>query len=541
MSRSASEAGLATLAAGGTAMDAAAATLFAVGVTRPDMCGVGGGGFLVYRSASGRTAALDFRETAPSQYSFGQGVGVGPLFAFGTGHNVVGVPGVVAGLSAAVERFGRLPLSAAVAPAERLAREGITVSPGLAASLQQQFQRLRLYDETSRIYLKQGLSPYEAGERLVQADYARSLRLIGEQGPNAFYRGAIADRIDRAMRASGTLPGDRGTLRAGDFADYRAIWRKPLKARYRDSRIIAMPPPTSGGLATIEMLNLLEGFNVRAAGASSADHLHLLAEAQKIAWADRNAYVADPDFVDVPVATMRSKRYAAVRRQEIDLTRAATYAPGAGAPAAATRSTADAGTHTTHVSAIDRRGNAAAVTCSIEQPMGSAVVAKNTGFLLNNQLTDFDAPGTANGPAPRKRPRSSMSPTIVVRRGKPVLAVGGAGGPSIPMGVTLAVQRLVDFGADVAQAVDAERFEARGACATGGLALCVEDGRIAPGVLDDLAARGHEIIRLGEYATSPLLQAVGVDLRTGERLATADPRNEGAPTDPEADGALARP
>lgn len=513
-SRTAAEAGLAVLDAGGNAMDAAVTTVFAVGVTRPEMCGIGGGGFLVYRRADGRTGALDFREKAPGTYTFGSGVAIGPLAAFGTGHNVAGVPGTVAGMAAALRRFGTISLSRAVAPAERLAREGFTVEPELTVALKGQMPRLLLYPHTMRTFYKAGLVPYEPGETLRLPEYAGSLRRIMDGGPRAFYEGPIADAIAADMAQSGLYPGDRGTMTKADLAAYRAVWRKPLRGRYRRHGIVAMPPPTSGGLLAVEILNLLEGFDLRAAGAGSADHLHLLAEAQKIAWADRNAYVGDPDFVDVPVARLASKAYAERRRAEIDPQRAGTPAPGAG----------ERGQHTTHVSVIDRAGNAASITCTIEQPMGSGVVPPGAGFLLNNQLTDFDGPGTANEPQPGKRPRSSTSPTIVTRGGAPVLVIGGAGGSTIPMGVIGSIVRLIDFHEDVPHAVDAERIDARGSCGiTGPLQLCLEQARIAPDVLAELRRRGHELIEHGEYAPNPIVQAAGVT-RGGGRVAVSDPR-----------------
>lgn len=518
----ATRAGIDVLARGGNAVDAAAATVFAVGVARPEMCGIGGGGFLVYRSAKGRARTLDFRETAPGTYSFNTGLtfpGTSPVGDpyFGTGHNVAGVPGVVAGMAEALRRYGSRGLAEAIEPARRLAADGVPVTGVTVSAMQRHLHRLRLYDETARIYLKAGVAPYDAGDVLVQADYARSLALIAEEGADAFYEGAIADAIASDMAASGLVPGDRGTMTKADLARYEPIWRKPARVRYRDHTVLGMPAPSSGGLATGEILNILEGFDLRAAGQSSADHLHLLAEAQKIAWADRNAYVGDPAFVDVPARTMLSQRYADRRRAEIALDRAQTYGPKA-AP--------EAPGHTTHVSVIDRRGNAVAVTCTIEQEFGSGVVAPGTGFLLNNQLTDFGAPGTANEPQPGKRPRSSMSPTIVAdRHGRPVLAVGGAGGPSIIMGSVQAVLNTVDFRLDAARAVDAERIDARGVCNGNGLQLCIEDARVDTRVLDELTRRGHALERLGEYDFAPHVQATGWERRAGAKVATSDPRN----------------
>ena len=540
----ASRAGIAVLDDGGNAVDAAVATFFAIGVVRPELCGIGGGGFLVYRGADGQAAALDFRETAPAEYTFSTGLlfGVG----FGTGHNVIGVPGGVAGMDAALERYGTRPLAELIAPAAQLASDGFPVTSEQSSFMEQHAPRLQLYPETAGIYLKDGLTPYEPGEQLVLAEYGKSLELIAEQGQRAFYEGPIADAIEDAMESSGTYPGDKGTMTKADLAAYEAKWRRPLQTTYRGHRVIAMPPPTSGGLALVEMLNILEGFDLATAGQSSADHLHLTAEAEKIAWADRNAYVGDPDFVDVPVGTMTSKSYARARREEIKLESAGDYEPKAGAGDGGTGpSSADVGMHTTNLAVIDRWGNAVAINCSIEQIFGSAVVADGTGFLLNNQLTDFDPPGTANEPQPRKRPRSSMNPVIVVRNGEPVLALGGAGGPSIIMGVVNAVIGAVDFGLDTAQAVDAERVDARGYCDGEGMQLCLEDARVLPDVVEELRNRGHDVqSRSGiapgcmnssgttggdqpcEYFFGTRVQAVGTDVEAGMREATADPRNE---------------
>lgn len=495
-------------------------------------------------STAPRVAALDFRERAPQRYTFTSGLtvpGATPLGDpfFGTGHNVVGVPGTVAGLAAGMRRFGRLELADVIAPAIRLARDGFPVTATTAAATATHLHRLRLYDAAARIYLKDGLAPYRPGDRLVQADYAASLAAIAQAGPDAFYRGPIAAAIVAAMETSGAYPGDRGTLSRADLADYRPIWRRAIRAHYRDAFAYGMPAPSSGGTAMAQILNILEGFDLGRLGASSDDALHLVAEAQKLAWADRNAYLGDPAYTTIP-AELTSEAYAARRRAEIDLRVAKTYQPGAAPAAAQLRAAGDRGGHTTHVSVIDRHGSAASITCTIEQLLGSAVVAPGTGFLLNNQLTDFDAPGTANAPAPGKRPRSSTSPTIVVRDRKPVLVSGGADGPSIIMGVVHTVLNTLDFGMDPAHAVDAQRSDARGLCAGAGLQLCLEDARIPGDVVDDLRARGHQITTQGEYAPLPLVQVAGVDPRTGIRRAASDPRN-GPREETDTDGAVAEP
>lgn len=520
----AAQVGLDVLNDGGNAIDAAVATTFAIGVSRPQSCGIGGGGFMVYRSAGGRTAALDFRETAPAAVdpqTF-QGDGIYRQF---TGHKTVGVPGTVAGLHAALTRFGTISWADAIALAESLARNGTVVDEPLNTAMQQNQERLKLFPAAADIYLVGGQTPYPVGSTLVQADYADSLALIAEQGPKAFYEGAIAELIVADMedsQANPVAPGDEGLMTSDDLAAYEAKWRTPLNGKYRGHRIIAMPPPTSGGIAVIEMLNILEGFDIGTFGHSSADHFHFVAEAQKIAFADRGQYVADPDFENVPTRELTSKRYAASRREEIERFVAKTYAPGE-LDGKKGRDTSEAEVNrqgsTTHLSVIDRWGNAVALTCTIEQEFGSAVVAPGAGFLLNNELTDFGDPGTANEAEGGKRPRSSMSPTIVTHANNPVLVTGGAGGVRIIMGVLHAVVNTIDFKMDIAHAVDAERMEA-----ARGLPLEIEDARVSENDLAELERRGHQLIRLGEYAIRPRVQAAALTSKQRPREAVSDPR-----------------
>src|SRR5919107_2295637 len=520
-SPAAAEAGLDVLDAGGNAMDAAVATTFALGVARPQSCGIGGGGFLVYRGASGETAALDFRETAPAAVTPETFAGQG-LYKTFTGHTTVGVPGTVAGMHAALESYGTIDLADAIAPAERMAREGFEVPKSLSEEMGNHVSRLRLYPQTAAQFLVGGEEPYPEGSFLVQPDLADTLSLISREGPDAFYKGDIADRIVEEMQKESGYEGDEGLITGDDLASYRAVWREPLAGDYRGRELLAMPPPTSGGIAVIEMLNILEGFNLANEGQSSGDALHLLAEARKLAFADRNEYVADHDFVDVPAAELTDKHYAESRRGEIDPEKASSYKPGdledAGRPSGEDENTEGS---TTHVSVIDAAGNAVALTCTIEQTFGSAVVAEGAGFLLNNELTDFTAPGTANEPEPGKRPRSSISPTIVVEDGEPVLVVGGAGGAQIIMGTLLAIVNTVDFGLDPATAIDAERIDEQS-----GTSMTIEQGRVLPQAQAELISRGHEFQRReGEYAELPRVHAAGIDPETGERLAATDPRS----------------
>jgi gamma-glutamyltranspeptidase/glutathione hydrolase len=519
-SPAASEVGLEVLNAGGNAMDAAVATTFALGVARPQSCGIGGGGFLIYRGADGESAALDFRETAPEAVTPKTFAGQG-LYKTYTGHATVGVPGTVGGMQAALDRYGTFSLAQAIVPAERLAGAGFEVPESLSQEMGNNAARLKLFPAAGQQFLVDGQEPYTTSSVLVQPQLADTLELIAKEGPDAFYKGEIADRLVAEMQNASNFPGDEGLMTKEDLASYRPVWRTPLVGDYRGNEILAVPPPTSGGVAVIEMLNMLEGFDLASEGQSSANTLHLLAEAQKLAFADRGKYLADADFVEVPIKKLTDKSYAEGRRAEIDAGKAGSYEPGVLNEAGQTSSTGEnTEGSTTHLSVIDGSGNAVALTCTIEQPFGSAVVAPGTGFLLNNELTDFSEAGTANEPEPGKRPRSSISPTMVVRAGQSVLVVGGAGGPQIIMGSLLAVVNTVDFGLDPARAVDSERLDEQS-----GTKMTLEQGRVPPQVQAELIARGQSIDRKGEYADLPRVQAAGIDRKTGEHLAVTDPRS----------------
>jgi gamma-glutamyltranspeptidase/glutathione hydrolase len=511
------------LESGGNAVDAAAATVFALNVARPQSCGIGGGGFMLYRSRTGKVSALDFRETAGAAATPTMFAGPGLHKTF-TGHLTVGVPGVVAGMEAALKRYGTRSLAESITPAERLARQGFRVPLSLQGAAEDNAKRLVTFPNTAAVWLPGG-QPIKAGTILRQPELAATLRRIIRGGSRVFYRGSIAQRIVRDMRTPRPATGDAGLLTLTDFAAYRAVWRAPVTGTYRGRTVLGVPPPTSGGVAIQEMLNILEGFDLKAAGQSSALADHLIAEAQKIAFADRGAYLGDPGFVRVPVAGLVSKDYAALRRAEIDPNRAKTFTPGTFAQTSTARAAGAAETNpngnTTHVSVIDRRGNAVSLTCTIEQEFGSAVMAPGTGFLLNNELTDFGDPGTANAPAPHKRPRSSMSPTIVAQGGRAVLVDGGAGGARIIVGALLQVLDTIDFGLTLPQAVDAERLDNQG-----GSTINIEDARVAPDQLAALVARGHKLNREGEYGPRPRVQLAGVDPRTGLRTAVSDSRSD---------------
>ena len=334
----------------------------------------------------------------------------------------------------------------------------------------------------------------------------------------------IAAEMDRSRTAA--LPeGERGVMTAQDLASYRPIWREPLRGRYRGRDVLAVPPPTAGGVLVVEVLNLLEGFPLgrdRAYRHSSADHLHTLAEAKKIAVADRNAYMGDPAFVEVPTDRLIAKDYAERRRADIDPAKAKDQSPGRfeGFTPRPPGGGARPGASTHHISVVDAAGNAVSVTCSVEQRYGSAVVVPGTGILLNNQLTDFDEPGSANEVRPGKRPRSNMSPVIVVEAGRPALVLGAPGGPRIPMGVATVISDVLDFGMDPALAVDAARLDAEKCCS-----VELEQGRVPVAEREELIRRGHTIVDRKQYHPqfTPLVQLTGIR-PDGRRFAVSDPR-----------------
>lgn len=521
-SPAASRAARGILEAGGNAIDAAAAATFAISVARPQSCGLGGGGFLVYRSATGQTRTLDFREAAPAAYTPNTLDPPGLHKTF-TGHLPIGVPGLVAGMDAALARYGTRSLPDVVGPAEALARQGFRVPTSLSGAMATSAARLRLFSAAAAQFLKAG-QPYAPGDTLVQPDLAATLRRLMRGGPRAFYGGEIGRRIVADMTAPRPT-NDSGLLTVEDLRRYKVSWRAPVTGTYRGRGVVTMGPPTSGGVAIIEMLNLLERYDLRGRGMSSADAIHLVAEAQRIAWADRNAYLADPGFVPQPTEYLTSRGYADSRAPEIALDRTRPHAPGRLPVASARADGAETNPNgsTTQVSIIDDRGAAVALTCTNEQEFGSAVVAPGTGILLNNQLTDFSAAGTANEPRAGKRPRSSMSPTIVVEQGRPILLTGGAGGSRIIMGALETIVNRVDFGLTLPQAVDAERFDSQGTST-----LEIEDARVDPGVLASLQARGWTLTRLGEYGVRPRIQLAGIEPRSGCTAGVSDSRSDRA-------------
>ncbi len=520
----ASRAGLAMLKMGGNAVDAAIATAMALAVTHPSAGNLGGGGFLLIRLKDGRTSFLDFRERAPAAASrdmYLDASGNVVPESSTVGLKAAGVPGTVAGLVYASRKYGRLRWSQLVAPAVTLARGGFPISYELANSLSsdQAVKRLSRFPASNRIFLRDGRY-YEPGERLIQRDLARTLARIQRGGAREFYRGLTARKLAAFMAENG------GLLTLEDLKNYEVVERQPLVGTHGGYQIITAPPPSSGGVLLLEMLNILEGVPLAEKGAMSADAIHWTVETMRRAFADRAQYLGDPDFVRVPVRGLTDKKYAEMLRASIDPQRATpSIEVRAGNPMAYESS------ETTHLSVVDRWGNAAALTFTLNDSYGCGLTAEGLGFLLNNEMDDFAAKpgspnsvglvqGEANAIAPGKRPLSSMTPTIVTRDGRLALVVGSPGGPTIINTVLNILLGVIDYKMEVQRVVDAPRFHHQ---------WLPDSIRMEPGFSPDtlalLRARGHELdIRSGYWGDA---HAIVVSQREGLLLGAADPRRGG--------------
>jgi len=455
----ASAVGVDVLRRGGNAIDAAVAVGLALAVVHPQAGNLAGGGFLVYRAADGRSFSLDYRETAPAaatrdMYLDSTGALTDQSL---TGALASGVPGSVAGLVEMHRRFGRLPWREVVAPAIALARDGFVLDQHRAEVFTASEERLRRFPSTVAAFFAAGGRP-AAGDTLRQPDLARTLELIADSGAAAFYRGSIADRIVAQMQRSG------GIITREDLARYEPKWREPIRATYRGWHIISMPPPSSGGVTLTEMLNVLEGYHPLPAF-GSAQLLHLQIEAMRRAFTDRNRYLGDPDFVAMPIERLTSKAYAEQLRHDID--------PGRATPSTAMPAIIE-GRETTHYSIVDQEGNAAAVTTTLNDNFGSALVVDSAGFLLNDEMDDFAAkPGTpnlfglvqgeANAIQPGRRMLSAMTPTLVLdSKDRLAMVVGSPGGPTIITAVLQVISNILDQRMTLSQAVSAPRIHHQG-------------------------------------------------------------------------------
>jgi len=488
----ASQVGADILKRGGNAVDAAVAVGFALAVVLPEAGNLGGGGFmLVHLREQNKTVAIDYRETAPAAATrdmFVQANGEVDSDALNFGYTGVGVPGSVAGLTHALARYGTMKLPDVIAPAIKLASAGFILKPSHENTLRNAQERLGRNANSRKIFLKADGSVPRFGERLVQKDLAWSLTQIASDGAKAFYEGAIGARLIADIQAHG------GVMTRADLKNYRVIEREPVHGTYRGYDIFSMPPPSSGGVHLIEILNVLEGYPLAEWGQNSAATMHVMIEAERRAYADRSKYLGDPDFVSVPVAQLTSKKYADDLRKQISLERAtpsSEVAPGNLAPYESTQ--------TTHFSVIDRWGNAVSNTYTLNYGYGSGITAAGTGILLNNEMDDFSAkPGApnayglvgaeANAVGPHKRPLSSMTPTLVFKDGKLLMATGSPGGSTIITVVLQTIVNVIDYQQNIASAVSAPRFHHQWQPDN----VRVEQG-ISPDTIALLRAKGHDV------------------------------------------------
>jgi len=518
-SRLASEVGAETLRNGGNAVDAAVATAFALAVTWPSAGNIGGGGFLVYHGEDGHATTFDFREKAPLAASEGMYLGVDGQVVNNSNHFgplAVGVPGTVAGLWKAHRALGSLPWADLVEPAVRLAREGIPITHTLQQSFARSAGRFRQHPSSAAVFLKADDSLYQLDDNWTQPDLAATLELIRDNGRDGFYAGENAQRLAGFMRDIG------GLITEEDLALYEAVEREPIRGNYRGFEVISMPPPSSGGVVLVEMLNILEGFDLAAMGHNSAAYLHVLTETMRRAYADRAEHLGDPDFNEgMPVERLISKNYAAQLRGTIDLEQASSSDPERFAGAYESE-------ETTHFSVVDSAGNMVSLTYTLEFGYGSAIVVEGGGYLLNNEMGDFNAiPGLtdANGRIgtppnrirPGKRPLSSMTPTIVARDGLPLFAVGSPGGKTIINTVLQTVLNIIDHDYNIAESIEAPRIHHQWLPDV----TSMETNGLSPDTIRLYEAMGHEFRSRGSQGA-----AMGVyhDREAGLFLGASDSR-----------------
>lgn len=517
----ASEVGSGILAAGGNAVDAAVATAFALAVTYPSAGNLGGGGFLVLATADGKVLTQDHREVAPgaahrdmfldAQGNVDRNLAVNSLQASG-------VPGSVAGLLDALERYGTLSPQQVLAPAIKLAEEGFVLNQDLVAQFAENMQAFRQYPASLAVFSKDGVA-YQPGDLWRQPDLARTLQRIADGGRDGFYKGETADLIVAEMQRNG------GLITHEDLAGYEPVWREPLHGQYQGYDIWSMPPPSSGGVLLLQMLNMLEGHDLKALGWGTAPTVHLMIEAQRRAYADRAEFLGDPDFVEIPVAMLTSPEYARQRFADFDPQRATDSAAiGAG-------SWPEESPQTTHLSVVDKDGNAVALTTTLNRSYGNRIVVPGTGFLLNNEMDDFSSkPNTpnsygligrdANDIQPGKRMLSSMTPTIVTKDGKVLLVTGSPGGATIINTVLQVLLNVLAHGMDVEEAVNRPRIHHQWQPNV----VRFENGAIDAAALEQLRSMGHQGLTGAGFGIG---DANTVMVQDGTLTGVSDPRNVG--------------
>ncbi|RAX58691.1 gamma-glutamyltransferase [Helicobacter monodelphidis] len=506
---------------GGNAIDAAVAVGYALAVVHPAAGNIGGGGFALIHLANGESIALDFRETAPlaatrDMYLDKNGNPIENSSVFG--YLAAGVPGTVAGMSAMLEKYGTKDLGDLISPSIDIANDGFIVSYRQEQTMKEMKNEFAKFESSKKYFLKSNGETYKDGELFVQKDLARTLKLIAKQGSDAFYKGEIADLIEADMKKN------HGIITKEDLAQYKVSWRTPVKGTYRGYDIVSMPPPSSGGVHVIQILNVLENANLKKMGFGSSDTIHLMTEAMRQAYADRSEYMGDPDFVNVPVEKLIDKAYAKKIYAKIGkkATSSTKIKPGLGKISLEKP-------NTTHYSVVDKDGNAVSVTYTINGSYGSAVAVDKAGFLLNNEMDDFSIkPGVANiyglvgGDAnaiePKKRPLSSMTPTLVLKDGKVVMVVGSPGGSRIITTVLQVIVNVIDHGMNVSEAVFAPRFHHQWQPDE----IRVEKETAPKDVVNALKAKGHKL------SVEPYMGDVNAIMLMpdGETQGMSDPRRE---------------
>ncbi|EAW34434.1 gamma-glutamyltransferase [Lyngbya sp. PCC 8106] len=530
----ASQAGIDILKQGGNAVDAAVATTFAISVVEPFSAGIGGGGFLLVgfppttpqAEDSYDIQALDFRERAPKaatrdMYLDDAGK-VQPRSSL-DGHLAAGIPGTVAGLYTVHQYYGNLPWATVVSPAIRLAEDGFPVSDYFVRSVKRRQDVINNNPAAKAIFTRNG-EPYQPGEVLIQQDLATTLKRIAED-PNSFYRGEIAEAIAADMAKNG------GLMTLDDLKAYTPIWRKPVCGEFRETQVCSMPPPSSGGVHLVQILNMIGDTNLKRWGRQNPDTLHLLAEAMRIAYADRATYLGDPDFVTVPVEALTSLAYANQQRQAINMKKARNSTQVKPVDEATLQRYLWESPQTSHLTVVDNERNVVSLTFTINGSFGAAVVAEGTGIVLNNEMDDFAvAPGVpnlyglvggeANAIAPLKTPLSSMSPVIVTKDGEFVMAGGSPGGSTIITTALQLVLNVVEFDMNAGEAVSEPRIHHQWLPDK----LIVEKGRMKPATLDKLRRRGHNLDEWDGWGNANLIRVTSNGMLEG----AADPRREGA-------------
>jgi len=531
----ASNAGVEVMKAGGNAVDAAVAVGFALTVTHPQAGNIGGGGFMLFRRPNGEVHFLDYREKAPSKatanmYLDKNGNVIKDMSTLG--YKAIAVPGSVAGLAYAQQHWGKLSLARVMEPAIRLARDGFVLDYGTAMDLRD--DDLTKFAESRRIFQRDG-NFYQPGDVFKQPELARTLERIAKD-PDDFYHGDLARELAAAMQKGG------GPITAQDLATYEVKERQPIRETYRGYDVISAPPPSSGGVALVEILNILEGYDLAKQGNRSAASIHLTAEAFQRAFFDRTEFLGDPDFSKIPVAQLIDKRYGAAWRETIPLRRA-TPASELKRPAIFTKLDEYASTHprpqyirepehTTHYSVVDPEGNAVSVTTTLNDSFGSHVTAEGLGFLMNNEMDDFAVKqgvpnmygliqGPANSVGANKRPLSAMTPTIVLKDGKLFLVLGSPGGPTIITTVANVLMGVIDYGMNIQEAVNAERFHEQWLPDL----LMMERYGLSPDTVSILEHMGHKIKNDRDFWGDA--ECIAIDEKTGERLGASDGRNNG--------------